>query len=156
MSAASEPAPRYPRTGTAGSRHSLFWPMFVYLLGAGIFAGYQVMALEDQLDEVTRGIDQMDAKVVRAKYEKAKFYAIAGDIVRLSATDSNAEEVATHFKLHELQSAQPILMSTTTAPLAPIATRTSASGTDSSTNASPLTPVETPSSGPLPAPNAAP
>jgi hypothetical protein len=117
-----------------------------------MFAGYQVMALEDQLDVLTRGIDQMDQKVSHAKYEKAKFYAIAGDVVRLSATDPNAEEVAVYFKLHQLQAQQPILMTTTTPPLAPIARRPAAAGTSDGTNAPSVTPSETPSTGPLPAP----
>ena len=134
--------------------------MFIYLFGAGVFAGYQVMALEDQLDELTSGVDQLDAKVSRAKYEKAKFYAIAGDVVRLAAKDPNAEDVAIHFKLHELQTAQPILMSTTTAPLAPVASRASPSVSPSAssdaTNAPPAMPAENPSSSPLPASNSAP
>jgi hypothetical protein len=152
MSAASEPA---PRPGPKTPRHTLFWPFFIYLLGAGIFAAYQVMALEDQLDQLTSGIDQMDQKLSRAKYEKAKFYAIAGDVVRLSAKDPNAEEVAIHFKLHQLQSEQPILMSTTTPPLAPIAPRPPAPGSEM-TNAAPISPTEAPSAGPLPAPTPAP
>jgi hypothetical protein len=162
MSAASTPA---PRSGPIyGYRYSSFWPVFVFLVGSGTFALFQVFSLEDQLDELTRGIDQMDAQVSRAKYEKAKFYAIAGDVVRLSATDPNAEDVASHFRLHELQAQQPVLMSTTTPPLAPIATRPTAPAAETTnspapdaTNAPPVTPTEAPPPpGPLPAPSANP
>ena len=111
MSAASTPVPRSKSTSesrTSGPRgHTLFWPMLIFLVGAGSLALYQVMAMEDQLDEITQSIDKMDGKVKRAQYEKAKFYAIARDVLSLAPKDPNAEQVAVDFKLRQLQAAQP-------------------------------------------------
>jgi len=99
---------------SSSSRHSLFWPLLIFLLGSGTFTVYQVMTMEDQLDEVTRAVDGMDMKVKRAEYEKAKFFGMARDILRLAAKDPNAEQIANDFKLHQLQAAQPVLMALST------------------------------------------
>jgi hypothetical protein len=84
--------------------------MLIFLIGSGSLAIYQVMALEDQLDQVIRATDQMDSKVKHAEYEQAKFFALAKDVLRLAPSDPNAEKVATAFKLRQLQAARPALM----------------------------------------------
>ena len=89
--------------------------MLILLFGSGTLALYQVMTLEDRLDEVTRAIDQMDGKVKWAQREKAKFYALARDMLRLAPKDPNAEQIVVYFKLKELQAAQPELMDLTNA-----------------------------------------
>ncbi len=101
--------------------------MLVLLFGIGTLAFYQIMVLEDRLDQVTQAVDQMDGKVKRAQYEKAKFYAIAKDVLRLAPKDPNAQQVATDFKLQQLQTMQPALMdlnapSTPANPTAPAQT----------------------------------
>lgn len=90
--------------------------MLILLLGSGTFAVYQVMAMEDQLDEITRAVDKMDVKVKQAQHEKAKFYAMAKDVLRLAPKDTNAEQLVVYFKLRELQTAQPVLLDTTSLP----------------------------------------
>jgi hypothetical protein len=90
--------------------------MLILLLGSGTFATYQVMSMEDQLDEVTQAVDKMEGKVKQAQHEKAKFYAMARDVLRLAPTDPNAEQVAVYFKLRELKAAQPELMAETPSP----------------------------------------
>jgi len=123
--------------------------MLILLLGYGTLAIYQVMAMEDQLDEVTRAIDQMDGKVKRAQYEKGKFYAMARDVLRLAAKDPNADQVAVHFKLRQLQAVQPALMSLSAEP---------APGTDTAapptavTNAAPVAPSGATNAAPAEAP----
>jgi len=114
--------------------------MLVLLFGTGTLAIYQVMALEDQLDSVTRAVDQMDVKVKHAQYEKAKFYALARDVLRLAPKDPNAEQVASDFKLQQLQAAQPALMALSTSSAA--------------TNAAPAQPAATTNSAPAPSPEA--
>ena len=84
--------------------------MLILLIGSGTLALYQVMALEDQLDEVTGAIDHMDGKVKWAQYEKDKFFAMAKDVLRLAPKDPNAEQVVVDFKIRQLQAAQPVLM----------------------------------------------
>jgi TolA-binding protein len=90
--------------------------MLVLLLGIGSFAVYQVFALEDQLDSVTRAIDQMDTPVKQAQYERGKFYALAHDILNLAPQDSNAQQLVTEFGLQKLEPAQPDLMTSTISP----------------------------------------
>jgi TolA-binding protein len=145
MSAASTPVPR--SSSPSASRHTLFWPMLVFLVGSGTLAVYQVMVLEDQLDEVTQAIDHMDGKIKRAQYEKAKFFSMAKEVLRLAPKDPNAEQIVVDFKIRQLQAAQPVLMDLTT-PSAP-----------ARTNAAPAQPAAVTNSGPVqpsPATNAAP
>ncbi len=122
--------------------------MLIFLVGAGSLALYQVMAMEDQLDEITQSIDKMDGKVKRAQYEKAKFYAIARDVLSLAPKDPNAEQVAVDFKLRQLQAAQPALMSLNAATPAPPTlvqptgyTNSAPAPAPPSTNAAPAPPV---------------
>ena len=139
MSAASTPVPRSKYSSDSrpsGSRHTLFWPMLIFLIGAGSLALYQVMAMEDQLDEVTQAIDKMDGKVKRAQYERAKFYAIVRDVLNLAPKDPNAQQVVTDFKLRQLQAAQPALMALSSGPPPPPALIQP----DGSTNAAPAQP----------------
>jgi hypothetical protein len=138
MSAASTPA---PRSSPPAPRHSLFLPMLILLFGSGTLALYQVMAMEDQLDQVTQAVDQMDGQVKRAQYEKAKFYALAKDVLRLAPKDANAEQIAVDFKLRKLQAAQPALMDLST----PSALDT--------TNAAPAQPAAATNSAPAPSPS---
>ena len=103
------------RKGTSsGSRRSSFLPVLIFLIGSGSFTIYQVLTLEDQLDQVTKAVDSMDAKVQRAEYEKAKFFSMAREVLRLAAKDPNAAQIATDFKLRQLQAAQPVLMALST------------------------------------------
>ena len=109
--------------------------MLVFLFGSGALALYQVMALEDKLDEVTRAVDQMDEKVKLAQHEKAMFYTLARDVLRLAPKDPNAEQVVVEFKLRQLQAAQPALMALSTPPTA---TNDAPAQPLASTNAAPL------------------
>jgi hypothetical protein len=147
MSAASTPAPRSLSSSgsnrSSGPRPSLFWPMIIFLIGAGSLAAYQVMSLEDQLDQVTRATDQMDAKVKHAQYEEAKFFALAREILRLAPKDPNAEKVVVEFRLRQLQAAKPALMDLNApdaAPVAPKAAPAPLSGIPGAPPALPQTP----------------
>jgi TolA-binding protein len=145
MSAASTPAPsRHKSVVSASSRHTLFWPVLIFLIGSGTFTIYQVISLEDQLDEVTRSVDQMDAKVRRAQYEKAKFFAIAKDVLRLAPKDPNAEKIVVEFKIRQLQTAQPVLMALST-PQNQAATNSG----PASPNAAPMRPSAATNAAPL-------
>ena len=93
--------------------------------------------MEDQLDEVTRAVDKMDASVKHAQYEKAKFYALAKDVLRLAPKDTNAEQIVVDFKLRQLQAAQPALMDLTT-PSAPATTNAAPVEPSQATNAAPV------------------
>jgi hypothetical protein len=111
MSSASIPAPaRSSGTGPA-SRHNYFWPILIYLLGAAILAFYQVQSLEDQLGDFTTAADQLDAKVRMSDYEKAKFYALARDLLRMAPTHPAADKIVTETGIRKLALAQPELMS---------------------------------------------
>jgi len=103
MSAASTPAPPRSSGSSSASRHTLFLPMLIFLMGFGTFSVYQVMNLEDQLDSVTRAVDQMDAKVKRGQYERAKFYSLVRDVLAVAPKDANAEEIVARFNLRELE-----------------------------------------------------
>jgi hypothetical protein len=85
--------------------------MLIFLIGAGSLSFFQVMSMEDQWDEITQNIDKMDVQVKRGLHEKAKFFAIARDVVLLAPTDPNANQVAVYYKLKQLQQAEPELMS---------------------------------------------
>jgi hypothetical protein len=117
--------------------------MIIFLIGAGSLAAYQVMSLEDQLDQVTRATDQMDAKVKHAQYEEAKFFALAREILRLAPKDPNAEKVVVEFRLRQLQAAKPALMDLNApdaAPVAPKAAPAPLSGIPGAPPALPQTP----------------
>jgi hypothetical protein len=108
MSAASTPA---PRANPGPTRYTLFWPVLIFLLGSGAKSVYQVSNLEDDLDSATRAVDQLDARVKHAQYERAKFFAMARDLVRLAPHDAAAEQIVTEANLRRLQQTNPTLMS---------------------------------------------
>ena len=148
MSAASTPMP--PRkTPSSGSRHTLFWPVLIFLLGSGTFTTYQVLTMEDQLDEVTKAVDGLDAKVRHAQYEKAKFFAIAKDVLRLAPRDPNAEQIVVEFKIRQLQAAQPVLMAQST-PATPATTNAAAAQPTAATNSAPTGPTTATNAAPIP------
>lgn len=109
------------------------------------------MSMEDRWDEVTQTIDKMDLQVKRGEHEKTKFFSIARDVLSLAPKDPNANQVATYYKLKELQEAQPELMALGS---------TTDSATDmATTNAAPSEPAGATNSAPAAAPavtNAAP
>jgi len=80
---------------------SFFWPILILILGISISAGYQIMVMQDQLNSLTQAVDQMDAKVKRAQYEKTKLYSLANDVLQLAATDPNARQIAVDFKIQQ-------------------------------------------------------
>jgi hypothetical protein len=108
MSSASIPAPRTPGSP---SRHNYFWPILVYLIGAGMLAFYQVQNLEDQLSQTTSAADKLDSKVRMAQYEKAKFYALARDLLRMAPKHPAADKIVSATGIRNLAQAQPELMS---------------------------------------------
>jgi hypothetical protein len=125
--------------------------MFVLILGFGTFEVYQVMNMEDQLDEATQAVDQMDGKVKHAQSERAKFYALAKDVLLLAPKDPNAEQIAVYYKFKELQAAQPELMAQTTSPDSDTTNATPAQPT-AVTNSAPVEPSQATNAAPLPAP----
>jgi len=88
----------------------LFLPVLILILGSGALSTYQVLSMEEQLDQMTQTIDKYDGKVKVAQYEKDKFYQMARAVLRLAPKDPNANQVATLFNLRELQRDQPDLM----------------------------------------------
>ena len=144
MSAANDPVPRVPNKKSSkdsrpsSTRHTLFLPFFILLLGLGTLKVYQVMAMEDQLDDLTQHIDKLDPQVKAAQYERAKFFKMANEVLRLSSTDDKAKEVATYFKLKDLQIAQPELMNMDNASdIAAATTNAAPSDENAVTNAAP-------------------
>lgn len=144
MSSASIPAPRTPQAGQS-SRRTFFWPLVVLFVGIGFHSLYQVRALQDQLDEVTRAVNKMDPKLKEAQHHKNLFYALGRDVLALAPKNPNAEQIATDFHLQELRKLQPALFDAppTAAPVDAPST-IAPSGT-------PTTPTEIPG---LPATNA--
>ncbi len=141
MSAASTPVPRsLTSPGRSGPRHTLFLPVLIFLIGAGALALYQVMAMEDELDQMTQALDKMDGRIKHAQHEKAVFYKIASDVLRLAPTDPNAAKVAVYFKLRQLAIAQPELMNQAP-PVDPIAGPTSTSPSMGLTNVGGVAPL---------------
>jgi hypothetical protein len=146
MSSASKPV---PRNKPGSTRFSLFWPILILMIGLGTQAVGQIMMLEDQLDKVTRAVDQMDAKVKHAQYEKTKFYSIASHVLRLAPQNANAEQIVKDLQLRKLQAAQPALMSMNTPSSIPESTPAPSTNTvnpptiapSEATNARPQTPV---------------
>jgi hypothetical protein len=110
MSAASSPAPSRG-VPTSTSRNNYFWPLFIYLLGAFTLAFYQVESLNEQFSEVTGAADRLDMQVKLAEYQKAKFFAMARDLLRLAPTHPAAEKLVTDLGIRKLAAAQPMLMS---------------------------------------------
>jgi len=110
MSAASTPAPS--RTSSSpSSRNNYFWPIFIFLLGAGLLAAYQVESLNEQLAEVTSAADRLDPQVKLAEYQKAKFFAMARDLLRMAPTHPAADELVKRLGIRNLAASQPVLMS---------------------------------------------
>lgn len=126
--------------------------MLILLLGSGTFATYQVMSMEDQLDEVTQATDKMEGKVKQAEHEKAKFYAIAREILRLAPKDTNAEQLTVYFKLRELKAAQPELMAETQSPASRL-TDSASTQQSTSINPDPITESEATNAASLIAPS---
>ncbi len=123
--------------------------MLVFLFGSGTFAIYQVLNIEDQLDEVTRAVDHMDEKVKHAQYEKAKFFSMARDVLRLASKDPKAQEIAVEFKLRQLQAAQPVLMDLSEPPPPVPTDAASAQRAAAMTNSAPIRAFEPPSAAPM-------
>ena len=112
---------------------------------------YQVITIEDQLDEVTRAVDQMDSRVKHAEYEKAKFFSIAKDILRLAPKDPNAEQIVVDLKLRKLQAAQPVLMALSAPSMAPTLATTNAAPAraNAATNSAPAQPSQATNAAPV-------
>jgi hypothetical protein len=144
MSSASKPV---PRSNPGSNRFSVFWPVLILIGGLGSQAFFQTLLLEDQLDKVTRAVDQMDAKVKHAQYEKTKFYSIASHLLRISPKNPNAAQLVDQLQLRKLQAAQPALMSLNQPSAIPESVSEPATSTNSpaiepseSTNAAPQVP----------------
>ena len=112
--------------------------MFILLVGAGSLALYQVQALEDRLDEVTRAVDKIDIKVKAAQHDKALFYSLGRDVLNMAPKDPNAEQVVVDFKLRELKALQPTLFDEPSAKPGPDTQM------NTITNAAPAQPTELP------------
>ncbi len=115
--------------------------MLVLIIGIGTHALYQVRALQDQLDEVTRTLDKMDSRVKLAQHEKGLFYSLARDVLALAPKNPNAEQIVVDFKLRELKAAQPTLFDSapTKAPTDSLSTQA-----NTVTNVAPETPAPIP------------
>jgi hypothetical protein len=100
MSAASTPAPS-GRPSTP--RVTFFVPNLILMVAFGWLVGYQVVLLEDTLDQTTKAVDKLDAQVKTAKHHKAMFYGLARDLLAISDSDPNAEAIAKEYKLHEMK-----------------------------------------------------
>ena len=111
MSSASIPAPRVAPPSI--SRHSLFLPFLILLLGIGSQAVYEILAMEDHLDEVTTAVDKMNYQVKDAPHQRAKYYALARDVLNLAPNDPVAEGIVDKFRIREAQAAQPALFNAT-------------------------------------------
>jgi hypothetical protein len=111
--------------------------MLIFLVGAGALAFYQVKTMDDQLEDTTRAIDQMDGKVKRAEYEKNKFFAISRDVLNLAPKDPNAEPIVVDFKLRQLQAEEPEIFTQPTSPDA-AATNIAPGQPTAATNAAPM------------------
>jgi hypothetical protein len=85
-------------------------PILIVLAGLGTLETYHVIVLKGQLNLTTQTIDQMDSQFKKAQYEKTKFYHVARGVLRLASKDPTAEQIVIHYKLRELQNAQPELM----------------------------------------------
>jgi hypothetical protein len=149
MSSASIPAPRTPPPGTT-SRRTFFLPILVLLVGMGLHALYQVSAQEDQLDEITRAIDKIDANVKAAQHDKALFYALARDVMNLAPKDPNAEQIVVDFKIQKLKALQPTLFELAPPPPAPDTPTSNVANPGADTT--PAQPTELPSLAPTNAP----
>lgn len=83
--------------------------MFIFLVGAGSLAVYQVQALEDRLAEVTSAVDKIDPKVKDSLHNQALFYALGRDVLSMAPKDPNAEQIVVDFHLRELKARKPAL-----------------------------------------------
>jgi TolA-binding protein len=121
--------------------------MLIFLVGAGSLAFYQILTMEDRLEDMTQTVDQMDVKVKRAQYEKGKFFAIARDVLRLVPKDPKAERVAADFKLQQLQTEAPELLALSTTP--DTTTNGAPAQPAAATNSAPVQPSEATNTAPL-------
>ena len=144
MSSASIPAPSRG-SSPSGSRSNYFWPLLIFFIGAGTLAFYQVESLNGQLAEVTSAADRMDPQVKLAQYQKAKFYAMARDLLRMAPKHPAAEKLVTDLGIRNLAVTQPVLMSLDQPSgftnVAPSNTAVVQPSPEPATNASPLAPA---------------
>jgi hypothetical protein len=147
MSSASTPPPRDTSTTKVRSgppRHTLFLPIFIFLVGAVSLSCSQVITLADQSEQLTQTADTLDARVNHASYEKTKFFKMVRDVLQLAPKDPNAEIVATRFKLHRLAEAKPELLNAGTpadVDLSSFSAPSTNSAAGSTTNAAPFKPA---------------
>ena len=113
--------------------------MFILLLGMGARECYQTISTENQLDEVTQQVDQMDSKVKLTEYERTKFYIMAADVLRLAPKDPNADQIAVLFGLRKLQQDKPELMNAS-GPT-DLAAASAGASAETATNAAPQHPA---------------
>jgi len=90
-----------PSESSENGGNSFFWPILVLIIGTLGSAGYQVVAMEQQLGSMTDAVSQMEPKVKQAQYEKAKLYKLASDVLKLAATDANAKKIVTDYKIEQ-------------------------------------------------------
>ena len=138
MSAASTPTP-FPKgseSRSSSSKYTVFWPMLIFFFGIGGLSLYEVIAMQDRLDELSQTIDKLDGNVKRAQYERAKFFSISKDLLALAPKNANAEEIVTRFKLKELQAAQPKLFAQDYSGMTGTGTNSTATPSAPATNSS--------------------
>jgi len=104
-----------PATSNPGSWPLLFWPFLILLLGFGPYALAEVLDRQDQLHSLTQAVHELEPKVKWARYEQAKVYAVAMDVLHLASTDSNAARIVAEFKIHSNQAGQATATAATNA-----------------------------------------
>ncbi len=122
--------------------------MFILLLGMGARECYQMISMENQLDEVTQKVDHINSRVKLTEYERTKFYMMSADVLRLAPTDPNAEQIAVLFGLRKLQQDKPELMNAAgQTDLSALSAQTSQVA---ATNAAPVDPLHPPTTNAAP------
>jgi len=95
--------PPSPEVPEANGNASFFWPILVLIIGMLISAGYQVVAMQQQVDALKQEAEQaqVDTKFKQAQYQKAKLYKLASDVLQLAPTDPNAKQIVTDYKIEQ-------------------------------------------------------
>ena len=128
--------------------------MFILLLGMGARECYQMISMENQLDEVTQKVDRIDPQVKLTEYERTKFYMMAAEVLRLAPKDPNADQIAVLFGLRKLQQDKPELMNAS--GQSDIANVAAAASAVAATNTPPVDPLRPPATNAAPKSPAAP
>jgi len=74
-------------------RYSSFWPQFILMIGLLIWCVYQIYAVNSQRIAINQQSDALTSLLDPANAARKRLYALAQDLIQLSAKDSYAAQI---------------------------------------------------------------